>query len=144
LNLDKEVIETLVGNSIEIKADIVNKDEKEHGERRKLNLGHTFGHAVEKVLGISHGKAVALGLVVAARLSVSRGLLTEPDNQRILRLLKALKLPTEIPSNHEEIINALTMDKKREGDEIHFVLMVGIGEVRIESIKIEELKQVAL
>ena len=81
----------------------------------KLNLGHTFGHAVEKVLGISHGKAVSLGLVVAARLSVSRGMLSETEYQRIISLLKALKLPTDIPSHHEEIINALAMDKKARG-----------------------------
>jgi 3-dehydroquinate synthase len=144
LALDNEVIEKLVVNSIEIKSTIVNRDEKEAGERRKLNLGHTFGHAAEKVLGISHGNAVSLGLVVAAKLSLAKGLLNSNDYQRIINLLKALGLPIEIKSNKQAIINALEMDKKREGDQIHFILMKGIGEVVIELISIEELKKLEI
>jgi len=142
LQLDSDVIEKLILNSIEIKAAIVNKDEKEQGERRKLNLGHTFGHAAEKVLKIPHGNAVSLGLVVAARLSVSNGLLTIKELQRIINLLKMLNLPVEIPSKKEEILAALEMDKKKEGKQIHFVLMKGIGKVQTQSIDIEQLKKI--
>ncbi|MFA6402412.1 MAG: 3-dehydroquinate synthase [Salinivirgaceae bacterium] len=142
--LELEAIEKLVFNSVAIKAAIVNKDEKEQGERRKLNLGHTYGHAVEKVMHLSHGKAVSLGLVVAAKLSVKRGLLDKPSYDRIVTLLQKLNLPVEINGNKQEILDALTMDKKREGNSIHFILMKGIGEVVVESIGIDELKQVSL
>ena len=144
LALDFDVIETLVDNSINIKAGIVNRDEKEHGERRKLNLGHTYGHAVEKVLGVSHGNAVSLGLVVSARLSVKRGLLVQNDADRIVRLLKSLNLPTVINGDKQAIYNALEMDKKREGSQINFVLINGIGNAVVEKIDIDELKQIEL
>lgn len=144
LALDSEVIERLVDNSIGIKSGVVNRDEKEHGERRKLNLGHTYGHAAEKVLGVSHGFAVSLGLVVAARLSVKRGLLAEADAERIVALLRKLNLPTAITGNKQAIYNALELDKKREGSQINFVLMRGIGDVVIEKIDINELKQIEL
>jgi 3-dehydroquinate synthase len=144
LNLDMNVIETLVDNSVNIKSGVVNRDEKEHGERRKLNLGHTYGHAAEKVLGVSHGYAVSLGLVVAARLSVKRGLLSQADADRIVALLRKLNLPTVITGDKQAIYNALELDKKREGSQINFVLMRGIGDVVIEKIDINELKQIEL
>lgn len=144
LGLDAQTIEKLVFNSVEIKAGIVNKDEKEKGERRKLNLGHTFGHAVEKVLGIPHGNAVSIGLVVAAKLSMNKGLITKSECDRIITLLNNLQLPTTIETNKEAIIDALGMDKKREGDSIHFVLMDGIGKVKIEEISLKELQAVEL
>jgi len=144
VKLDPDAIEKLVYNSVYIKAAIVNKDEKETGERRKLNLGHTYGHAVEKVMQISHGKAVGLGLMVAAKLSMNRGLLNKSSFERVLNLLQKLNLPVEIKGNKQEILDALTMDKKREGNSIHFILMKGIGEVVIETISIEELQQVSL
>jgi len=144
LKLDLSVIETLVDNSVNIKSGVVNRDEKEQGERRKLNLGHTYGHAAEKVLQVSHGNAVSLGLVVAARLSVMRGLLSQNDADRIVRLLQALNLPTVISGNKQAIYQALEMDKKREGSKINFVLMNGIGDVVIEKIDVNELKHIEL
>lgn len=144
LALDAEVISKLVFNSVQIKAGIVNKDEKEQGERRKLNLGHTYGHAVEKVLGVSHGKAVSLGLVVAAKLSLNKGLLTENEYQKIVDLLTSLQLPTQITEQQTEILQALNMDKKREGAGIHFILMQGIGSVLIESIDLTTLQEVSI
>ena len=144
LNLDENFINKLVLNSVNIKSQIVNKDEKEKGERRKLNLGHTYGHAVEKVLGISHGKAVSIGIVMAAKLSLSKKTITEQDYNRVINLLKSLNLPVSISEKHTEILDALIMDKKREGDNIHFVLMNGIGDVSIELISIEELRKIKL
>lgn len=144
LALDAEVISKLVYNSVQIKAAIVNKDEKEQGERRKLNLGHTYGHAVEKVLGVSHGKAVSLGLVVAAKLSLKKGLLTDHEYQKVVNLLTSLQLPTQITEKQTEILQALSMDKKREGAGIHFILMQGIGSVRIESIDLKTLQELSI
>lgn len=139
LNLDIQVIEKLILKSIKIKSKIVNKDEKEAGERRKLNLGHTYGHALEKLLKIPHGNAVSIGLVMAATLSVEKGLLNSIDYQRIIELLVALKLPIKADCEQNKIVENLFMDKKRENDRIHFVLINKIGQVTITPLSIDEL-----
>jgi len=142
LELDTEVVERLVYDSVLIKASIVHRDEKERGERRKLNFGHTFGHAIEKSAGIPHGEAVSLGMVVASALSVRRGLLSEKDMERIEALLKKLKLPTRVRLDGKGVLDALRMDKKRKGDSIHFVLLHGIGNAVVEEIPMKELEAV--
>lgn len=144
LQLDADFINELVSNSVKIKASIVNKDEKEKGERRKLNLGHTYGHAIEKVLQISHGNAISMGLIIAARLSVLKGLLSDEKRIRIEKLLQRLNLPIRIEKKQEDILNALVMDKKREGGSIHFILLKDIGDVLIQAVDIEELKKINL
>ena len=124
-----------------IKSGVVSRDEKETGERRKLNFGHTFGHAIEKTSGMPHGEAVSLGMVLAAFLSVKRGILPAGHAERIVRLLRNLKLPTKIDLNMKDLMGALKKDKKRTGDKIHFVLLEGIGKAVIEDIPIIELDQ---
>ncbi len=140
INLDPEFIMQLVSKSVKIKAGIVNKDEKEQGERRKLNLGHTYGHAVEKVTGVSHGKAVSIGLAIAAQLSLNQDSINQEEYTRIINLLKALNLPVNVTDKHDEVLDALFMDKKREGHMIHFILMDSIGNVSIQQISIKELQ----
>jgi 3-dehydroquinate synthase len=142
LELDTEVIEELVWDSVLIKSSIVNRDEKEKGDRRKLNFGHTYGHAVEKSTGIPHGEAVSLGMVVASAISARRGLLSEKDMERIEALLKKLKLPTRLQLDGKGALAALRRDKKRKGNSIHFVLLYGIGNAVVEEIPIEELEAV--
>ncbi len=139
LALDQTVLERFVHDSVLIKSSIVNRDEKEKGERRKLNFGHTFGHAIEKTTGIPHGEAISLGMVLAASLSVRKQLLSEKEFQRIIRLLENLKLPTVLEYDKKEVMAALKKDKKREGDHIHFVLIDGIGKSIITEISIQEL-----
>ncbi|MBU0699284.1 MAG: 3-dehydroquinate synthase, partial [Proteobacteria bacterium] len=140
LALDSEVIQKLVYDSIVIKAAIVNKDETEQGERRKLNFGHTFGHAFEKIIGVPHGEAVAAGMVIAAMISVKRGHLAAAEAQRIEDLLKKLRLPTGIQVEKNALIDALRKDKKRQGDRIHFVLLDQIGRAVVNEISIAELE----
>lgn len=140
IDLDSDVIERVVYDSVVIKSDVVNRDEKEKGERRKLNFGHTIGHAIEKVTGLSHGKAVSLGMVAAANLSESKGLLSAEGKQRIVELLKNMGLPVEMETDKEKFLDAMKRDKKREGDSIHFVLLDGIGKAVIENINIKELE----
>ena len=139
LALDQTVLERFVHDSVVIKSAVVNRDEKEKGERRKLNFGHTFGHAIEKTTGIPHGEAVSLGMVLAASLSVRKQLLSEKEFHRITRLLENLKLPTVLEYDKKEVMAALKKDKKREGDHIHFVLINGIGKSVITEISIQEL-----
>ncbi len=139
VKLDPEVIEKLVSDSVVIKAAVVNRDEKESGERRKLNFGHTVGHAIEKTTGVPHGEAVSAGMVVAATLSAERGLLAANDVNRLTALLQDLGLPTRIQADPRQVVAALAKDKKREKDAIHFVLLEAIGSCRIEEIPLAEL-----
>ena len=140
LALDPDTIERLVYDSVAIKAGIVNQDEKEAGERRKLNFGHTFGHAIEKTMKVAHGEAVGIGMVMAASMSVRRGLLAREKADRLAELLKKLKLPTSLTIEPATILDALKKDKKREGDSIHFILLEDIGQAVIQEISIGELE----
>jgi 3-dehydroquinate synthase len=140
LALDPLVIERLVHDSLIIKSTIVNRDEKESGERRKLNFGHTFGHAIEKVTGISHGQAVSIGMVLAADLSQRQGLITVAEKDRLGALLEQLKLPTHMPFDRDAVLEALGKDKKREGDNVHFVLLDGLGQSVVRDIPLADLR----
>jgi len=142
LALDPSVIERLVYESVVIKSTIVNQDEKESGERRKLNFGHTFGHAIEKVTGVPHGRAVSIGMMLAAHLSQRRDLISAGEIDRLRSLLERLSLPTQMAFDREGVLDALGKDKKREGDQVHFVLLKGIGQAVIEPIPLAELRAV--
>jgi 3-dehydroquinate synthase len=140
LALDRQMIEKLVLASVRIKSAMVKRDETEKGKRRLLNFGHTFGHAIEKVTGISHGEAVSRGMAIAAALSVKKDLLTVDEDKRLRALLNNLKLPTHFGPETEAVVNAIGKDKKREGNWIHFVLLNGIGSATVAKITLEELE----
>jgi 3-dehydroquinate synthase len=142
LQLDAEVIEKIVYDSVLIKSSVVNKDEKEEGERRKLNFGHTLGHALEKTTGAPHGEAVSAGMVVASALSEKRGYLSREEKERIEALLNKFKLPTRFQHDEKRVLDAVRKDKKREGEEINFVLLQGIGQAVVEKISMKELETV--
>lgn len=139
--LEPAVMHKLVHGSVVIKADVVNQDEREAGERRKLNFGHTIGHALEKTLGISHGVAVSVGMAMAADLSHQKGLLSKDAVERIKSLLLHLNLPVKIDFDVTRVLDALGKDKKRESDQIKFVLLEKIGQAVVQDIAIEELSQ---
>lgn len=134
------ILDRLVTHSVKIKAAIVQSDEREKGERKKLNLGHTWGHAVEKETGLSHGKSVSIGLEFAARFSVAKGLLENRDYMRLMNILRDLELPICIKVNPTRIFETLTKDKKKTVDSIDFIFMKGIGEVVIEKITLKEIQ----
>lgn len=140
LALDSRVIEKLVYDSAIIKSSIVNRDEKERGERRKLNFGHTFGHAIEKTTAVPHGEAVSAGMVLASALSVKRGLLSAEDEARVTVLLNKFGLPTRLQIDSKTVLDAIRKDKKREGDSINFVLLREIGNAVVDQISIRELE----
>ncbi|MCD6306810.1 MAG: 3-dehydroquinate synthase [Deltaproteobacteria bacterium] len=140
LSLDPEVLEKIVYHSALIKSTIVNRDEEERGERRKLNLGHTFGHAIEKTAGISHGEAVSIGMALAARLSWQWGYLKREAVRRIERLLTRLGLPLSLPRDPEGIMEAIKKDKKRNGNQIHCVLLRGVGDAFIREMPLFKLE----
>jgi len=142
LRLDQGVITRLVHDSVVIKSDIVNRDETEKGERRKLNFGHTFGHAIEKLTGLPHGEAVAIGMVLAADISAEKGLLTQDQAHRLKQLIQQYGLPFKIEVEPVKLLNTLKQDKKRQGDGVHFVLLAGIGRAVVQKLSFEELRKV--
>ena len=141
LQLDPAVIERLVYDSAVIKSTIVNQDEREQGERRKLNFGHTLGHAIEKMTAFSHGEAICVGMAIAADLSVKCNLLSTSDNKRMHNLLSNFKLPIQLKFDRKMLMGGIRRDKKRAGDMIHFILLNGIGEAVVEKFSIQRLSE---
>jgi 3-dehydroquinate synthase len=129
---DNESLAYVIRRSCEIKAQIVGRDEYEHGERALLNLGHTFGHAIEAATGYSrwlHGEAVGAGLLIAAVLSQECGLMPSSEVDRVKRLLERTGLPTDA---HEVTVGAarehMKMDKKVKGGRMRLIVPRSIGE----------------
>ncbi len=137
LNSDKEVLEKIIRTCCQIKADVVAEDEREADLRRILNYGHTIGHAVEAVsrFSIIHGKAVAIGMVAAARIAERLQLLSKENCKEIYQILINYELPTEIPGEFDKelIKRYLLTDKKSVAGIISYVLPKKIGEVIITS-----------
>ncbi|GBE26583.1 3-dehydroquinate synthase [bacterium BMS3Bbin03] len=134
-------LEWAVGRAARVKLQIVAEDPRERkGKRIFLNLGHTFAHAIESVsaYGIRHGEAVAIGLILAAKLGESLGK-TEPGlSQKLQAILLRLGLPTEPPAGKtEEMLQVMQSDKKKKGKRIQFVIPVKIGEPRV--VELEDL-----
>lgn len=140
LELNETAINHIVKRSVQIKASVVEADEREAGERRKLNLGHTFGHAIEKHGNLLHGEAVSIGLVIAAQLSHKLNLISEIDVQRIAALLSKLGLPTSTDIDKELLLDAVTKDKKRQNQSVYFILNEGIGCAKVQPLAFNELK----
>jgi 3-dehydroquinate synthase len=137
---DPVVIEKVVHESVIIKATIVDRDATEQGERRKLNFGHTLGHAIEKVLQVSHGEAVSAGMVLASKLSENNGYLQADDTARLSSLLEKFNLPVRLNFNRQSVMEAVGKDKKREGESLKFVLLKKIGEAVVSEISMRDLE----
>jgi len=141
LDLDYDTIFRLVSDSVKIKSQVVQRDEKESGERRKLNFGHTIGHAIEKIEKKGHGRAVSMGMVAAAGFSRARHLIDQDSVLKITLLLNDLNLPTTFDYKPEEIIHAAGKDKKKQGQDLFFVFLETIGKARVEKISFDELNR---
>ncbi|MFC5390994.1 3-dehydroquinate synthase [Brevundimonas bullata] len=135
---DPDALERAVIRSVEIKSQIVGEDEKEAGRRALLNLGHTFGHALEAELGfgdaLTHGEAVALGCAMAFRFSARQGLCSAADAQKAEAGIRAAGLPTRLAEvdqafSAEALIGRMAGDKKAEGGRLTLILARAIGEV---------------
>jgi 3-dehydroquinate synthase len=132
--LDAIVLEEIVSRSVKIKAEVVGKDERDFGLRHILNYGHTVGHAIESTshFEIEHGKAVALGMLAAGRLSNRLGMLGEDELFRLKSLIQKAGLPTELPSlKVEEMMRVIKHDKKVFGGKVRFALPRSIGDIFI-------------
>jgi len=137
LSNDQAAVEYVIQRSCAIKAEIVALDEKEQSVRALLNFGHTFGHAIEKLTGYgnwTHGDAVAVGMVLAARLSEKMSLISEDSVQDIENILTASNLPISLPNmDADELLAAMKSDKKVKDRNIQLVLLKNIGEAFLTS-----------
>ncbi|MDX1492413.1 MAG: 3-dehydroquinate synthase, partial [Pseudohongiellaceae bacterium] len=138
LAMDKGLLAQAVKISCEEKAKIVAADEREGGVRALLNLGHTFGHAIENAMGYGvwlHGEAVATGMVMAADLSARLGNMSVEQAQRARELLAVTGLPVLPPETMtaDDFLSLMALDKKVQAGTIRFVLMRGIGESYVDS-----------
>jgi len=142
-----EALGYAVARSCENKAAVVAADERESGERALLNLGHTFGHAIETGLGFGtwlHGEAVAAGTILAARVSERLGLLSAHDVERTVRVFQRAGLPVEAPSlGSERYLELMGRDKKVEGGKLRLVLLHSLGKAFITSdVDVDVIRQV--
>lgn len=137
----KENIEKIIAECVIKKADIVNKDEFDNGCRQLLNLGHTVGHAIEicSELSVSHGSAVAIGMVIATRIAVSIGVCPASDLEELICTIKAQGLPVECRFSATELASVATTDKKCSGDTITFIIPYGIGNCQPIKIAVNDL-----
>lgn len=137
MKLDEQVMSYAIYRSCQNKAEVVARDEHENGERALLNLGHTFGHAIENAMGYGvwlHGEAVAAGTMMAANLSQRMDWLTQADIVRMQALFEAANLPTEPPKlGAEKYLDLMGLDKKVENGKIRLILQQGIGKSVITS-----------
>jgi 3-dehydroquinate synthase len=132
--LDDNVLEEIVASSVQIKTDVVESDERDLGLRNVLNFGHTVGHAVESVsdFRITHGQAVAIGMVAASMIAVELGSMSSEIVPRLKNLLGRAGLMIKLPQLEvKQIITAMQYDKKVKGGKIRFILPRSIGQVDI-------------
>jgi 3-dehydroquinate synthase len=143
LAADDDALSEAIARSCRYKAEVVSRDPYEHGERALLNFGHTFGHAIEAEQGyagagrdaLNHGEAVAVGMVLAARLAAALGRAPSSDALRLQALLQRLGLPTVVPAGLESgaLLARMRMDKKTDASGLRFVLWDRAGQARLVS-----------
>ncbi|MCX6153806.1 MAG: 3-dehydroquinate synthase [Candidatus Kapabacteria bacterium] len=134
-----QMLEQIIFRTAMAKAKIVESDETETGLRKILNFGHTFGHAVESIAKISHGRAVGIGMIKALELSVKLNNLDPEILIRVKKLLIKFNLPYEIEIDQKPLIDKILKDKKKESDKMNFILLDKIGKARIKEISIREI-----
>ncbi len=132
---DPKVLQEAIKQAVQTKADVVAKDEKEHGIRAALNYGHTFGHVIENETNYKkylHGEAVAIGMVMANETAIKMNLMTEKEASRIKSLLQKYELPTTYHiEDTRKLYDAFFLDKNSYDSSINFIIPIGIGDVTI-------------
>ena len=139
--IDKDLIKT-VERCVEIKRDIVSADEFEKGNRKLLNLGHTFGHAIESLsdFKVTHGHAVAIGMVIAAKSGEKCGITEFGIADKIINILKSFGLPTDCNYTVGELATCALGDKKREGESITLVIPECVGKCKLYKLSVNNLE----
>lgn len=137
LDKDMEVLKTIISDAVKLKVQVVLKDPKEKNQRKYLNFGHSIGHALETIFGyqkLTHGEAVALGMVIETKISRFRGICTTDLEKKIKNIIKKLNISFKIAPksiNNENIWETIAFDKKNKHGRICFTLPEEIGEVNI-------------
>lgn len=139
LGREVTLLNELISISIMIKASIVEKDERENGERRVLNFGHTLGHAIESTTGLSHGISIVAGMLAAVEISCDEGLLNLEETVRIRDTFKHLGLLPSIEISWPDIKNKILADKKRAGKNIYYILLNSIGKAIQKEYPLEDI-----
>jgi len=137
---DPAALKKLIRRNAVIKSDVVKHDEFETGERKLLNFGHTLGHAIENMYELSHGQAISIGMTVACGLSSVLTGFTE--TARVVKVLRQYGLPTYAEYDKKKAFQILQMDKKKDIDNMNFVLLKKIGKAVVHPIPLAELEKV--
>jgi 3-dehydroquinate synthase len=137
---EKELLADLIKRNVSIKFKIVETDEFDENARKVLNFGHTLGHAIENLYNISHGNAVAIGMVFACNLSKEFYHLDAEITKRMNDLLLKYSLPVSLKANAEKVIKLFLQDKKRSDDSIDFILIHQLGKGKVERISISSIE----
>lgn len=140
LQLSAQNLEDVIYNALNIKISVVSEDFKEKGVRKILNFGHTLGHAIENNSQLTHGEAIAVGMVFAVQLSVVEEFMTIDEAHQIKQLIQKFELPVNVNISGSIIWDSIIKDKKKIGDKIYFVLLKNIGEAHIKKMSLEYLK----
>lgn len=140
----KDIIENISDityRCIDIKRRVVEADERDNGERRKLNFGHTIGHAIEQCskFTISHGHAVGIGMVIITRACVKKGLLHAEVLDRLISIMGKCSLPTGCGYSAYQLSQKALNDKKRRGDNISIIIPTDVGECVVKKIEVSQL-----
>lgn len=137
-------VEEIIERCVADKRDVVDADERDIGVRQLLNLGHTAAHAIEMLsdFSISHGSAVAIGMVIIMKASVSLGYASEDELSDLITMLKSYKLPTECPFSASELSAVALSDKKRTGAKITLVMPYAIGDSRLYAVSVDSLEDI--
>ena len=135
-------MDDVIARNVTIKRDIVEADEKEKGIRQILNFGHTIGHGIEKQsnYGITHGKAVSIGMVIASRGAYRMGICDESCHREIVEAVRRFDLPIESDISPEALIDAAWFDKKRRGQQITLILPERVGKCVAKGFSMDELE----
>ena len=152
VGLDEDLITEIIGKCAQYKCGVVERDEFEKGERRLLNLGHTFAHSIEKITEgeISHGYAVSMGMVIAAKIAASMGIAQDNFVQMLVDDLRSCGLPALLEDSPltaglkiADLADAVKKDKKVTGGDIHFILPKSIGDVEDILLPLDKIKEIA-
>jgi 3-dehydroquinate synthase len=140
-NYPKEIAR-LIKQNVEIKSGIVSKDERETGDRKLLNFGHTLGHAIENIYKLPHGNAVSIGMSAACKLSEEITGFSSKETTRVISVLKKYGLPVDLSFDKEKVWDVLLMDKKKAGETMNFIVLNKIGNAVVKPIPVRKLKEI--
>jgi 3-dehydroquinate synthase len=138
----KKNIGSLIQKNVEIKYNIVANDERESGDRKLLNFGHTLGHAIENTADLPHGSAISIGMIAACAISEKINRFPTPAAKEVEQLLSLYHLPVSFPVDKEKTWQVLLHDKKKSGKDMNFIVLNEIGNASVKKIPLSELKEI--